>query len=210
MESTVRHRTVTKRPGGRTADVTGRIHRAVLALLIDGGTHACTYTAVADRAGVERSTLYRRYPDRWEMIIDAFIGVGATDILPDDTGSFTDDLKSVLTKLGAVLETPVGPAAMGAAAELRAGSGLDFSRAYFVRRMAQLRPMFDAAVIRGELPPETDRELLFTLAAGPIYFRLFLAARSIDERFVEAIVASICRTFRVTPRTKAPARARRA
>ena len=62
-----------RRPGGRTADVTRRIHEAVLELLVEGGIDACTFQNVASRAGVERSTLYRRNPDRWPLIIDAII-----------------------------------------------------------------------------------------------------------------------------------------
>lgn len=200
MESTNCRRLVAKRPGGRTAEVTARVQQATLDLIIEGGAPACTFKAVAERAGIERSTLYRRYPDRWEMIIDAAMSVGAADIVPEPSGDFAKDLKSVLEKLVAVLATPLGPALVAAAAELRAESGADFSRAYFVRRMAQLRPMFDEAVRRGELPPETDRETLFTYAAGPIYFRLFIAARPVDPAFVDHIVDTVCETFGVGPK----------
>ena len=58
--------------------------------------------------------------------------------------------------------------------------------------MAQLDPMFDAAIERGELPAEVDREALFTAAAGPIYFRMFIAARGVDDDFIDAIVSSVC------------------
>jgi AcrR family transcriptional regulator len=182
--------------------VTARVQQSVLDLLVEGGAQACTFKAVAERAGVERSTLYRRYPDRWDMIIDAVMAFGAADIVPDRCGSFADDLRSVLKKLAAVLLTPLGPAVVAAAAELRSGSGEDFSRAYFVQRMSQLRPMFDAAVVRGELPPETDREALFTFAAGPVYFRLFIAARAVDDAFIDSIVETVCDAFDVTSCTK--------
>src|SRR5436190_8823111 len=82
-----------RRPGGRTAGVTAKVNEAVLALLVEGGTQACTFKAVAERAGVERSTLYRRYPDRWEMMIDAFMARAAADVMPDQSGSFPQDLE---------------------------------------------------------------------------------------------------------------------
>jgi hypothetical protein len=41
--------------------------------MLDGGLEACTFSNVAERAGVERSTLYRRYPDRMDMIIDTIV-----------------------------------------------------------------------------------------------------------------------------------------
>ena len=58
--------------------------------------------------------------------------------------------------------------------------------------MAQLQPMFDAAIARGELPADVDREALFTAAAGPIYFRMFIAGREVDEDLIHSVVSSVC------------------
>ena len=195
MESTVCHRTVTRRPGGRTADVTARVHQAIVDLLIDGGVAACTFSAVAERAGIERSTLYRRFPDRWDAIIEALMARAASDIMPDLGDNFADDLRSVLVRLRDVLETPLGSAVLAAAVELRAADGAEYPRAYFAQRMRQLKPMFDAAVIRGELHPDVDREELFTFAAGSIYFRMFIAGRPVDNGFIDSIVDNVCRLY---------------
>jgi len=159
-------------------------------LLIEGGVQACTFSAVAERAGVERSTLYRRFPDRWDAIFDALAARAAADVMPDIGDSFANDLTSVLRKLRDALESPLGPALLAVAIELRAAS--DYPRAYFDRRMAQLDPMFDAAVARGELRPEVNREELFTFAAGPIYFRMFIAGRGVDDDFIHSVVSSVC------------------
>jgi len=183
---------ITRRPGGRTAEVTQRVHSAIVDLLLEGGVHACTFSAVAERAGVERSTLYRRFPDRWEAIIDALIARVALDVLPDLGDSFRDDLTSILRKLRDTLNSPLGPAVLSVAIELRSNDGNDYPRAYFDRRMAQLDPMFDGAIARRELRPEVDREEVFTLAAGPIYFRTFIAGRGVDDAFIDGIVEKIC------------------
>jgi AcrR family transcriptional regulator len=172
--------------------VTARVHKAILDLIVEGGVDACTFSAVAQRAGIERSTLYRRFPDRWDAIIDTWMTQVAADVMPDLGGSFAENLRSVLQRLVAVLESPLGPALLSVAAALRTKSGGDYTRTYFDRRMTQLAPMFDAAVAAGELPPEVDREELFTSAAGPIYFRLFIAGRPIDEDFIHAIVSKVC------------------
>jgi AcrR family transcriptional regulator len=183
---------VARRPGGRTADVTARVHRAITDLLIEGGPEACTFSAVAERAGIERSTLYRRFPDRWDAIIETFLERARMDVMPDLGASFAEDLRSVLRKLVELAESPFGPALLKVAAELRARDDKDYSRAYFDQRMTQLAPMFDAAVARGELSADVDREGLFTAAAGPIYFRMFIAGRQVDQDFIHSIVSNIC------------------
>ena len=181
-----------KRPGGRTADVTARVHQAIYDLVLEGGVEACTFSAVAARAGIDRSTLYRRFPDRWDAIIDTWMARAGTLVLPDLGASFAEDLTSVLRKLVELLETPAGPALLKVAAELSMRPAGDYSRAYFDSRMEQLSPLFDAAIERGELPADVDRETLFTFAAGPIYFRIFIASRPINEDFLRAIVSNVC------------------
>ena len=129
QSSSAMHTNSRRRPGGRTADVTERVHRAITDLIVEGGIEACTFSAVAERAGIERSTLYRRFPDRWDAIIDTWRERARMDVLPDLVGTFAEDLTSVLRKLVEVLESRLGPALLRVAAELRARDDTDFSRA---------------------------------------------------------------------------------
>ena len=172
--------------------MTARVHKAILDLLVESGVEACTFSAVAERAGVDRSTLYRRFPDRWNAIIDAFMAHAETDVMPDPGDSFAGDLESVLLKLRDTLESPLGAALLAVAAALRRTSQSDYSPAYFDRRMGQLERMFAAAIARGELPADVDREQLFALAAGPIWFRTFVSGRGADDDFIRSVVASVC------------------
>ena len=103
------------RPGGRAANVTARITQAAIDLLIEGGIEACTFANVADRAAVQRSTLYRRYDDRWAMIMEAIANRADTTMTATGEGTFANDLRDVLTKLGAALASPLGAAGMMAA-----------------------------------------------------------------------------------------------
>jgi len=193
QRSTAMHTNSRQRPGGRTAEVTARIQQAIRDLVIEGGVDACTFSAVAHRAGIERSTLYRRFPDRWDAIVDAWVARAGEEVVPDCGKSFAEDLTSVLRKLVEVLESPAGPAVLRVAAELRGKS--DYIRTYFQQRMAQLAPMFDAGIARGELPAEVDREALFASAAGPIYFRIFIAGQTVEDAFARSIVESVCRLY---------------
>ena len=192
-----------RRPGGRTADVTRRINEAVLELLVEGGIDACTFQNVAAKAGIERSTLYRRNPDRWPTIIAAIIDFAKRETPAAVTGSFKGDLLDVLRSTARVMSSPLGPPLMGAAAALRAGAAPGETERFWESRREQLKPMFVAAIDRGELPSDIDREELFAMAAGPIFFRLFVSARPFDDEWLGKIVDQVCSHYCLVPANRA-------
>jgi AcrR family transcriptional regulator len=181
-----------RRPGGRTADVTRRINQAVLDLLVEGGIDACTFQNVAGKAGIERSTLYRRNPDRWPTIIGAIIALAERETASFDTGSFRSDLASTLINLMNVLNSALGPALIEVAGALQAGAAPGQAERFWQSRRQQLAPMFEAAIARGELAADVDRDELFAMAAGPIYFRRFIAAQPLTEAWVNKVVDQVC------------------
>ena len=181
-----------RRPGGRTADVTRRINLAMLELLADGGLEACTFQNVASRAGIERSTLYRRNPDRWPTIVDAIIELAKQETATFDTGSFRTDLEATLLNLAKVLESPLGPRLMEVAGVLQSGVAPGQAERFWESRQQQLAPMFDAAIGRGELPADVNRDELFAMAAGPIYFQKYIASKRLTDDWVHKVAAQVC------------------
>jgi AcrR family transcriptional regulator len=189
-----------KRPGGRTAEVTRRINQAILELLADGGIEACTFQNVANRANVDRSTLYRRNADRWPAIIDAIIELAERETAPFSAGSFREDLTATLLSLARVLNGPMGPALIQVAGALQSGVAPGQGERFWASRRQLLAPMFDAAIERGELPADTDRDELFAMAAGPIYFRKFIASQPLMDGWVRTVVDQICDRYLVPNR----------
>ncbi|HEY0627864.1 MAG TPA: TetR/AcrR family transcriptional regulator C-terminal ligand-binding domain-containing protein [Sphingomicrobium sp.] len=189
-----------KRPGGRTADVTRRINLAMLELLAEGGIEACTFQNVASRAGVERSTLYRRNPDRWPAIMDAIIELAERETARFDSGSFRDDLAATLLNLAKVLNGPMGPALIQVAGALQSGVAPGQGERFWKSRQRQLAPMFEAAIQRGELPADVDRDELFAMTAGPIYFRKFIASQPLSDAWVRKAVDQVCDRYGVPSR----------
>lgn len=197
MESTLTVDEPTRRPGGRTAEITRRVNEAVLALLVDGGVGACTFAAVAERAHVERSTLYRRYGDRWAMMIDAILGYAADEASAISLGSFRKDLRFVLDRMAEILATPLGPALWAVGAALRAGSAPAHRIRFWQTRVTQILPIVEAAKARGELAPEVDPEEVFAFAMGAVHFRMLVIGERVDLGRVDQIVDDICRLYRV-------------
>lgn len=197
--STLDEPTRQRRPGGRTADVTRRINEAMIELLSEGGLEACTFQNVAVRAGIERSTLYRRNPDRWPTIVGAIIDMAGRQTATFDTGSFRGDLAKTLNSLVGVLNSPVGPSLMEVAGALQSGVAPGQAERFWESRRDQLAPMFEAAIERGELPADVDRDELFAMAAGPIYFRKFVSAQPLSKAWVKKVVDQVCDGYGVPP-----------
>lgn len=181
-----------RRPGGRTAAVTQRINQAVLELLADGGIDACTFQNVAAKAGIERSTLYRRNPDRWPTIVDAIVDYADRALRVADSGTFKGNLRALLHNVRALLAGPIGPSIMGVAAALQGGAAPGQIERAWASRLLQLTPMFDLAVERGELSPDVDREQLLAMASGPLLFSALIIGRPADVSTIEDIVDTVC------------------
>lgn len=176
------------RPGGRTERHTQAIHDAVLRRLEQAGYGALTFNDVAEAAGVARSTLYRRWSGRAELVLDA-IGVSLTErIVAPDTGSLCEDMRGVLRQIGAYISTPLGRAALTASIEIgtmgAAGDRLERWRT----RLSAFDVMFDRAQARGEIAAELDRNAAFALAAGAVHFRLIFTGEAIDEAWVDRVI----------------------
>ena len=177
------------RPGGRTERHTQAIYDAVLRLLEQSGYAALTFNDVAEAAGVNRSTLYRRWSGRAELVLDA-IGVSLTErIVAPDAGSLREDMRGTLRQIGAYISTPLGTAALTASIEIGAGAGAGDRLERWRTRLSAFDVMFDRALARGEIAADLDRAAAFALAAGAVHFRLIFTGEAIDEAWVERVVA---------------------
>jgi AcrR family transcriptional regulator len=137
---------------------------------------------VARRAGVHKTTIYRRWKDRESLVADAMTDLAATKVPFPDTGDIDTDLRRLARSFVAFLNSPTGQAI--AAATLSDASRIpeiaDAKRRFFEDRFQRAHPVVSGAIARGELPADTDpAELVRTLVA-PIYLRLLVTAEPID------------------------------
>ena len=178
---------------------------ATLQLLVEVGFSALTVEGVATRAGVGKATIYRRWPSKLPLVVEAFSRLPALE--EADTGDLVDDLKKMLrsylqlfnsTPLAAVL-----PSLAGERAHNPQVSEL-FDPVFKERRQPLIRAL-ERAVARGELSPELDLEVAADLIVGPIAVRLFFSGRKINPKIVGPIVDLALQGIRGAPSRAAKA-----
>ncbi|MDV3256227.1 MAG: TetR/AcrR family transcriptional regulator C-terminal ligand-binding domain-containing protein [Sphingomonas sp.] len=112
-----------------------------------------------------------------------------------DTGSFRSDLAATLGNLARVLSGPLGAPLIEIAGALQSGAAPGQAERFWESRRQHLAPMFDAAIERGELPADVDRDGLFSMAAGPLYFRRFIASQPLTEEWVQSVADQLCERY---------------
>jgi AcrR family transcriptional regulator len=182
-------------PAPRGRPRSERSHRAILdaanELLAERGFVDLTIEEIAQRAGVGKTTIYRRWPGKGPLVFEAF----ATDYLNrlplQDTGSLRGDLLGLLRGFIKVVKgTVTGRTLVGLIAEVQRDPELaEIWRARFVGPVrAQHRVMFERAVERGEVSPDTDPEVLLDLVFGAAYHRLLQSHLALSDRFAQGVV----------------------
>lgn len=111
------------RPRRRGEALNAAIYRATLDELAEVGYARLTMAGIADRAGASKGSLYRRWPGRMELALDAARHAGPDPAAPPDTGSLRGDLLAWLRSLAELLAGPAGEALRGLLGDALADAG---------------------------------------------------------------------------------------
>jgi AcrR family transcriptional regulator len=180
-----------KRPGGRSARVKAAVLQAALDQLAEGGYDAFSFEAVGRRAGVHKTTLYRRWSTRENLLLDAMLDRGTERVPIPDTGSLEQDLLEYARQIAASLEPEI-VAAVRAVVAIgdRAPDVAEAGRRFWAARFELASEMVTRAIARGELPPGTDPHPLIESVIAPIYFRLLLSGEPLGDDALRTIARS--------------------
>ena len=182
-----------RRPGGRNAEVRDAVRRATLDLLASDGFDAVTLPAVARRAGVNKTTLYRSWTSPAELLGDALAELEALALPDIDTGRFASDVEAFVAARLQLIREP------HAAAILRAvvGAGEPHPALYawvetfWKPRQREWRSPIERAIDRGELRPSAREVPLVELVAGPLLLAHLATRRRVTRPEIETIAAII-------------------
>ena len=176
-----------KRPTvGRGPKVRSAVLAATVRELAERGYAALSIEEVARRAGVNKTTVYRRWGDRQSLVAEAITDQLAAVTIPE-TGDIHADLRAWALSLIETLTHPVGQAMISTmligAAHLPEVA--DVKRRFFEDRMRRAEPMITRAIHRGDLPADTDPAQLIKTLIAPIYLRLLVTSEPLDEACAE-------------------------
>ena len=169
----------------RSVQVDDAILAAARSLLETGGYETVTMEAVAARAGVGKTTVYRRYGNRAELVADAVIGVLAAVVPPIDRGSLRADLEFVLAGLTGPASRVMADGMLRLATE---SLGDDRTRAILNDRLLAHRHAVVAGIVhraqaRGELSRPVDPDTIIDLIGGALLFRAARRGGRVDDTF---------------------------
>jgi AcrR family transcriptional regulator len=166
------------------------ILRATRELLVEVGYAELSIERIAERAGVGKPTIYRRWPGKGALVWEAVLGKSTVRCLPD-TGNVREDLRTIVHWGIEQTTAPEAHAALpGMLMELRADP--EFERLLragpLAREHARIRTVLERAVVRGELRPDLDLDLVLDTLIGTVLGRALLLGHPLDERFIDAII----------------------
>jgi AcrR family transcriptional regulator len=195
--------TTARRGRPRDEGTDARVLAAGYELLMERGYERYSMDEVAQRAGVAKTTLYRRWPTRDHLVV-AVVAKIQDEVPVTDTGDIRHDLVTYLEAIVAGLDRmrrvgrPATPddRSAGLVAEITAAAARhpdvgEAVRALFARRNALPLALLESARARGDLHPGARPDLLFDALAGAVYYRLLITGEPFDGAYATGLVDQV-------------------
>jgi AcrR family transcriptional regulator len=186
-----------RRLGGRSARVREEVLAATVVELREVGYDGLNIAAVAARAGVHETSIYRRWKSREGLVTEATFALFAQKIVMPDRGSLKEDLLTLMVAAGRHLNSRIGHAAIQFALAMRHDEAVTRRlHAQWALRFQTLRRVFERAAARGEWPSHADPWPLIQGLIGAVYLRVFVLREPVTPRhlrpLLESLLAAAC------------------
>jgi AcrR family transcriptional regulator len=194
--------TVKRAPAGAAVlrgDITAAIRNAVMNELAEVGYGRLSIEAVARRAGVGKTAVYRRWGNKLEMVLEIVSDVAGRSVPLPDTGSFDSDLRLLMLIASRALQHRIAsqiiPDLMAEAAR-NPQIAETLQQALRSHQRSVGDQLVGQAVARGELPEGTDPDIAVDLILGPLYWRLAVARTPISDDYLEQLIRAVSAALR--------------
>lgn len=174
------------------------ILKATREILAESGVQGLTMEGVAARAGVAKTTVYRRWSSKEDLAMAVLLDMVAQVVAVPDLESTRDELVAFVDGAVKILgSTLMGRVMQGLVSELAANPALarSFQERVVAMRVSEVHRLVERGIDRGDLRPDTDIELAHELLFGPVYYRLLLSGASLEAGLAERIVDAVLPAF---------------
>ena len=171
--------------------------KAAMELMQEDDLRRASIDRIAQRSEVSKATIYKWWPNRTAVAIDAFLNQMMADAAVPDTGSAAEDFRLALRGMMRLYTSPLG----AIFAQLIGESQFYPTERERIRthqvnvRRAAVRKIWDRGVARGELDPNLDPEVAMDLIFGPAMYRLAIGHGGLTRADADAIVATAMRAL---------------
>ena len=186
-----RSRKPVKRSRGRPHGGSDAIIRAVLDATLDDlgmrGYADLSVEDIAERAGVNKTSVYRRWPTKRDLVLAALESFRDDSGTLQDTGGLRSDLFAYLRSIAIKLSVPRGRS-IARAIMAESDDLAELARWLRQRHYAAPSLIFDRAIARGELGAATDTALLIELLSAPVFHRALIIREAVDDGFLSRVI----------------------
>ena len=175
----------------------GAAIEATLDLIAEHGVRGLTTAAVAERAGISKATMYRRWRSKEALVVDAVASL-VSEIAVPDTGSLRKDVRALLrdavrlyadSRPGRLIPDLVAEMARSPAVADAVRSG------FLAQRRAALATVLHRARERGELRRDVDTDLCLDLLGGVVYYRFLITGGPLNRRLADDLTDALMRAI---------------
>lgn len=169
-------------------------HQAILdcanELLEDIGFSYMSIEGIAARAGVGKATIYRRWPNKASVVMDAFLAATAKEIAFPNTGSAREDIRRQMRSVVKVLNGPRGRTIATLIGVVQADNELAeaFRTRFVAVRRGEGKAVLQRGISNGEFRPDMDLESVLDCLYGPLYFRLLIGHEKPSTKYSDQLV----------------------
>jgi AcrR family transcriptional regulator len=197
----MQHKSGVRRPPGRPRSEAARqaILQSTLKLLRDTGFEGLTMEAVAAEANVGKATLYRWWPNKAALVVDAFAESANEELRFPDTGSVLEDMERQMVHVVRIFLST-----RGKIVSCLIGGGQSDPELISAFRERFLKPRREEAYAtlrrgldRNELRSDADLDLLLDSLYGPIYMRFLIGHLELSIEFVKKLCRAVMRSYLV-------------
>ena len=174
----------------RDTDVDARIRSAAADLMAEGGYEAVTISGVARRAGLPRSTVYRRHPSQFSLRYSTLV-LPAGGLSPlRESGDLATDMRSHIGANATAFTDPTAKALIRSITSdvLSDDEGRRLmAEREFLPRLAQVTEVIERARARGDLPARCDPAIAATAITGTLIYHALILDQPVDDTFLDRL-----------------------